>query len=93
MMINRKNSNISFNGKLNVFTINPNTGYIQTTMVDSSSIKAIKSSMQNGEQINSLIYRTPKGVKKFFSSQFYKDYEKAMEKRRYWAEQINRKQS
>ena len=29
---------------------------------------------------------TPKGVKKFFSSQFYKDYEKAMEKRKYWAE-------
>ena len=29
---------------------------------------------------------TPKGVKKFFSSLFYKDYEKAMEKRRYWSE-------
>lgn len=29
---------------------------------------------------------TPKGVKKFFSSQFYKDYEKAMKKRKYWAE-------
>ena len=29
---------------------------------------------------------TPKGVKKFFSSQFYKDYEKAMEKRKYWSE-------
>ena len=36
---------------------------------------------------------TPKGVKKFFSSQFYKDYEKATEKRRYWAEQKNRKLS
>ena len=29
---------------------------------------------------------TPQGVKKFLSSQFYKDYEKAMEKRKYWAE-------
>ena len=29
---------------------------------------------------------TPKGVKKFFSSQFYKDYEKSMEKRKYWSE-------
>lgn len=74
MMINRENSNIAFNGKLNVFTINPNTGYIQTTMVDTNTIKAIKSSMINGEQINSLIYRTQNGVQKCNSLNISTDF-------------------
>ena len=64
MAINRINHNITQNGRLNVFSINPKTGCIETKLIETSSIKAIKSSMINGEQINSLIYRTPNGVKK-----------------------------
>lgn len=74
MMINRRNSNITFNGKLNVFAINPATGFVKTTIVDTSSIREIKSSKINGEQINSLIYRTPNGVKKCTSLNISPDF-------------------
>lgn len=74
MKINRINNNINFNGRLNVFSINPSTGLIETKMVDTTSIKAIKTSMLNGEQVNSLIYRTPDGVKKCVSLNIFHDF-------------------
>ena len=48
MMINRTKANINPNGRLNIFSINPKTGFIETKLIDTSSIKAIKSSMING---------------------------------------------
>ena len=74
MKINRINNNINFNGRINVFSINPSTGLIETKMVDTTSIKAIKTSMLNGEQVNSLIYRTPNGVKKCVSLNVFPNF-------------------
>ncbi|MBQ8886416.1 MAG: hypothetical protein IJY61_01780 [Candidatus Gastranaerophilales bacterium] len=74
MMINRTKPNINQNGRLNVFSINPKTGFIETKLIETSSIKAVKSSMINGEQINSLIYRTPNGVQKCTSLNISKDF-------------------
>ena len=74
MKISRINNNINFNGRINVFSINPSTGLIETKMVDTTSIKAIKTSMLNGEQVNSLIYRTPNGVKKCVSLNVFPNF-------------------
>ena len=63
MMINRTKLNDNISGKLNVFSFNPKTKRLENTLIDTASIKAVKTSMQNGEQINTLIYRTQNGVK------------------------------
>lgn len=67
-------NNTYFSGRLNVFSINPSTGLIETKIVDATSIKAIKTSMLNGEQVNSLIYRTPDGVKKCVSLNVFPNF-------------------
>ena len=75
MKINNSiNNNIYFSGRINVFSINPSKGLIETKMVDTTSIKAIKTSMLNGEQVNSLIYRTPNGVEKCVSLNVFPDF-------------------
>lgn len=58
----RNNINISFAGKLNVFTVNPQTRRIESRIIDTSSIRDIKSSKIGGEVVNTLCYRTNKGI-------------------------------
>ena len=75
MKINNSiNNSIYFSGRLSVFSVNPTSGFIETKIVDTSSIKAIKTSMLNGEQVNSLIYRTPDGVKKCVSLNVFPNF-------------------
>ena len=73
-MRNRLNSNISFNGKLNVFSFNPKTKMLENTLVDTSRIRAVKVAVEDGQQVNILRYSTPNGVKECSSINLFPDF-------------------
>ena len=74
MIINKTNSNIAFNGRLNVFSFHPKTKMLENTIIDTTTIKAFKASTLNGERVNVLFYRTPEGVKKCVSANIFPNF-------------------
>ena len=73
-MISNLSQNISFSGKLNVFSINPETRLIEVRVVDTSSIKGVTSSLQGYDVVNTLLYRTNDGIKKCYYIELSSDY-------------------